>query len=98
MLIELFIILLLINLCGLICIIIYQRNFILLILYFEFISLLCSIGFLILGHILQELTTSYVLLLLTLSTAETVLGLIICICAFQTSAQINILTYKKLKY
>jgi NADH:ubiquinone oxidoreductase subunit K len=95
---KLFLILIIINLFSLCSIIFFQKHFILIIIYFEIIALLFAVSFIIIGKLTDELTYSYAIIILTVSTAETVLGLIISICAFSENKQVNITSYKKLKY
>jgi len=95
---SILIILFLIIIIGLLSIIFFQRHLIIIILYFEVISLCIAICFVITATLTNEIAYSYALVVLSISTAETVIGFIISLHVFKLHKQLNITTYKKLKY
>lgn len=84
---------------GLIGILFFQNNFLIILLCLELMILGCALNFLIASKVFGDSKGQiFALLLLTISTAETAVGLSLFIKIFQKRNNMNIYSFRRFKY
>jgi NADH-quinone oxidoreductase subunit K len=84
---------------GLVGILFFQKNFLIILLCLELMILGCALNFLVAAKVFNDPKGQlFTILLLTVSTAETAIGISLFIKIFQKRNSLDIYSFKKFKY